>query len=153
MADRHIHKHCIADALQNAQSICDGKGVRFTPLRRQVLEMIWENHGPVKAYDLLDRLKGGETPARPPTVYRTLDFLLENGLAHKLNSLNAYVGCSHPLETHECYFLMCVQCGDITECCSAALADSIKDTARKNRFTPSHITLEIQGVCSACKKQ
>jgi Fur family transcriptional regulator, zinc uptake regulator len=145
------HAVCVEDALHVAERICAEKNVRFTPLRRTVLEMIWEHHGPAKAYDLLDKLKKEDASAKPPTVYRTLDFLLENGLAHKLSSLNAYVGCSHPLKAHACYFLMCTECGGITECCNSTLAQAITETARKNRFTPRRITLEIEGVCEECR--
>lgn len=147
------HESCIGDALQKADMICRDKGLRFTELRRKVLKMIWASHGPAKAYDVLDQLKGNDTSAKPPTVYRTLDFLLENGLIHKLNSLNAYVGCSHPLKHNECYFLICGQCEEVKECCNSSLAQAITGTANKNKFNPKNITLEIEGECQDCMKK
>ena len=147
------HKTCIDEAMHKADMICNDKGLRFTDLRRRVLEMIWQNHGPAKAYDILDKLREDETSAKPPTVYRTLDFLLENGLVHKLSSINSYIGCSHPLKHNECYFLICNKCSEIRECCNSALAQAIFSTSSKNKFKPKHITLEIQGECQECTKK
>ena len=146
------HTVCIESALQQADHICQERGVRFTDLRRRVLEMIWASHAPAKAYDILDRLKSENETPKPPTVYRTLDFLLEHGLIHKLHSLNAYVGCSHPLQHSECYFLICHDCGEIKECCNHTLAQAITGTASQNKFTPSGIALEIGGQCQQCSQ-
>ena len=152
MHAHHNHKYCVKDAMQLAESICSQKGLRFTGLRRTVLEMVWAGHRPVKAYDILDKLKDKRASAKPPTVYRTLDFLLENGLIHRLNSLNAYVGCSHPQKCSECYFLICSECGEVKECCNPTLAKAIVGTTSKNKFSPKYITLEIEGKCEDCKK-
>lgn len=148
----HSHGTCVEDALKKADKLCADKGLRLTELRRKVLEMIWQSHEPAKAYDLLDKIKG-EGTAGPPTVYRALDFLIENGLAHKLSSLNAYVGCSHPSKHEECYFLICVQCAEIKECCSSKLSEAIGEVAAKNHFRAAHTTLEIAGLCQACAKK
>lgn len=147
------HSICVDDALRKADMICHDKGLRFTELRRKVLKMIWANHRPAKAYDILDKLNGEYTSAKPPTVYRTLNFLLENGLIHKLNSLNAYVGCSHPLRHEECYFLICGKCGEVRECCNTMLVQAIAGTADENKFNLKHTTLEIEGECWECMKQ
>ena len=146
------HDFCVNEALHKAELICQDKGLRFTELRRKVLEMIWGSHSPAKAYAILDKLKEEDVSAKPPTVYRTLDFLRQNGLVHKLNSLNAYVGCSHPLKHSECYFLICGACGEAKECCNSELAQAISKTASKNKFRPKHITLEIEGECQECRK-
>lgn len=146
------HDVCVDSALEKANIICYDKGIRFTELRRKVLRMIVLSGGPTKAYDLLDRLNVEEAKAKPSTVYRTLDFLLENGLIHKLNSLNAYVSCSHPLKHNECYFLICSKCEQVTECCNNVLAQAITGTANENNFNPSHITLEIGGECKKCTR-
>ncbi|MCB2082284.1 MAG: transcriptional repressor [Rickettsiales bacterium] len=137
-------------ALNQAEAICQEQGLRFTALRRRVLAMVWENHGPAKAYDILDKLQAENHSARPPTVYRALDFLQEHGLVHKLNRLNAYVGCSHPLQHTECYFLICSQCGTIEECCNDALKQAILSITTQHQFTPAHTTLEIEGICREC---
>ncbi len=145
------HTSCVAEALQNAESICKERGVRFTNIRRKVLQMLWKHHSPAKAYDILDTLSKEDVSARPPTVYRALDFLQENGLVHKINSLNAYVGCSHPLKHDDCYFLICEKCGEIEECCNHVLNDAIEATADKNKFCLKHINVEIEGTCQGCQ--
>ena len=105
MLDCQDHEVCIESAMREAESICQEKGLRFTELRREVLRLIWLSHIPTKAYDILEKLKGKAWSAKPPTVYRALDFLLETGLVHKLDSINAYIGCSHPREHAGCCLL------------------------------------------------
>ncbi len=144
------HKKCISTALQEGEKICQDAGLRFTDIRRQVLAIIWESHMPAKAYDILDKLSSTETTAKPPTVYRALDFLLESGLIHKINSLNAFVGCSHPVLRHQCYFLICTECAEVTECCTQSLTRAIQKTGRENHFSSLNTSLEIQGICAVC---
>ena len=126
MLDCQDHEVCIESAMSEAESICQENGLRFTELRREVLRLIWQSHVPAKAYDILEKLKGKAWSAKPPTVYRALDFLLETGLVHKLDSINAYIGCTHPREHNGCYFLICTDCNEAKECCSPELTDAIK---------------------------
>lgn len=144
------HHSCIDDALQTAEKVIKSKGLQFTELRRSVLRLIWESHRPAKAYDLLEKIKINDPRAQPPTIYRTLDFLLETGLVHRLHSLNSFVGCSHPNEHCDCYFLICNQCHEISECCQTELKHALAETARHQHFTPQNITLEIEGICKKC---
>ena len=145
------HQHCRKSALETAEHYCHQAGLRLTALRRQVLSLIWESHQPVKAYDLMARIpRQGNAPAQPPTVYRALDFLLENGLIHRLESINAYIGCSHPNRHEDCYFLLCRGCGLAEECCSPTLAAAIREASTSHAFTASTTTLEIAGVCTRC---
>ena len=153
MHKRGSHKNCIPNAIREAERICKHREIRFTDLRRKVLEIIWAGHKPTKAYDILDKLKDMDYSAKPPTVYRTLDFLMEQGLIHKLESLNAYIGCSHPGKHHECYFLICSECQEIKECCDHVIDEAITKTTSKNKFSPHHTTLEISGKCSNCMKK
>ncbi len=150
MPSRPVAKTRVNDALKTAEAICRNKQLRFTELRRKVLALIWSSRGPAKAYDVLARLDSAS--AKPPTVYRTLDFLLTHGFVHRLNSLNAYVGCSHPQEHNECYFLVCSGCGEIEECCGRELRQAIEKAAKANHFTPRRTTLEIQGECLRCRR-
>lgn len=145
------HSDCIAEALQRAEDICDARGLRFTDVRRKVLELVWQSHGPIKAYDILDRLDQRIASIKPPTVYRALDFLTENGLVHKINSLNAFVGCGHPLKHRECYFLICTDCGEAKECCNLDIVDAVAKTSWRNQFEIKNVTLEITGECSDCR--
>lgn len=149
MYTRHEHAVCVEDALNTAHRVCAERALRFTDLRQRVLTLIWENHGSVKAYDILERL-GGDFSAKPPTVYRALDFLQENGLVHKINSLNEYVGCSHPLKHKDCFFLICSECNEVKECCAGPVADALREMAKVNSFTPHQMTLEIEGICQQC---
>ena len=101
--------------LAAAEKLCADKGLRFTPLRRRVLELVWSSHKPVGAYALLDQLRDEDLGSAPPTVYRALDFLIENGLIHRIERMNAFVGCSHPGEAHRGFFLICGECGNAEE--------------------------------------
>jgi hypothetical protein len=92
----HDHAECIDSALVSAQSSCERQGLRLTKLRRRVLELVWRGHTPVKAYDILEELRKEDRAAAPPTVYRALDFLLNAGLVHRIESLSAFVGCGGP---------------------------------------------------------
>ena len=144
------HKSCIKEALIEAKTICDQRGVKLTKLRETVLKLIWKNHTYVKAYDLLEELKKIDDSAKPPTVYRSLDFLMENGFIHKIQSLNAFVGCSHPGEHNECYFLICKECRNIEECHSENINKFVQSTSSNNNFSANQITLEISGICQEC---
>ena len=104
---RHRHSECVSDALAAAEQHCREKGNRLTPLRRRVLELVWTNHEPVKAYDVLSDLQADRARAAPPTVYRALDFLQEVGLVHRIESLNAFVGCGDPHRKHLGQFFIC----------------------------------------------
>lgn len=144
------HTHCIDTAIDKAEVLCRKNDLRFTEIRRTVLRLIWANHEPAKAYDILDQLKNEHMPAKPPTVYRALDFLLENHFVHKLSSLNAYIGCPHPGEHSQCYFLICNKCNKVQECCNQVLTEAVIYTTHTQHFKPKHTTLEIQGICQQC---
>ena len=144
------HRDCVDRAMRQADQTCREQSVRLTDLRRRVLEIIWADHTPSKAYDILAELAQGHAAAKPPTVYRALDFLMQHGLVHKINSLNAYVGCSHPQSHRECYFLICQKCGAIEECCSPDIAKVISNTVNANDFTLRKATVEISGKCADC---
>ncbi len=148
----HDHDHCVEDALAAADKLCTEKGLRFTPLRRRVLELVWSSHKPVGAYALLDQLRNEDLGSAPPTVYRALDFLIENGLIHRIERMNAFVGCSHPGETHRGFFLICTDCGNAEELESTAVADTISASAGRRGFTARDMTLEVTGVCADCGK-
>ena len=145
------HHHCQETAIATAESLCQSRGIRLTPQRRQVLTLIWQSHRPVKAYDLLDQLRLSDASAKPPTVYRALDFLMEHGLIHRIDSLNAYTGCGHP-DDHpcDCYFMICQSCGIAEECCNPDLAKTIHQMAAGRGFTPQQTVLEIAGFCQDC---
>ena len=155
---RHDHGACVKTALATAARLCTKRGARLTPLRRRVLELIWHNnapgsHAPVRAYDLLARLSGNERPAAPPTVYRALAFLLDQGLIHRIESLNAYVGCMHPEGTHGGQFLICGDCGAAAEVHDPRVDAAIARRAKELGFAVRHKTIEIEGVCPPCQRR
>lgn len=147
----HDHSACIEDAIARAEKICMDRGSRFTSLRRQILEMVWQGHTAVKAYDLLDQLAKQGGSAKPPTVYRALDFLMDEGLVHKIESLNAYVGCIHPENTHISQFLICDKCETVQEMSSPALDQAVMGAANHANFAIDRQTLELHGLCAGCK--
>ncbi len=150
-ATEHDHSHCIEDALNQAELVCEKGGERFTDLRRQVFELVWAGHKPVKAYDLLSELATKRSGVAPATVYRTLDFLQSQGLVHKLESLNAYLGCAHPGEDHQGHFLICKNCEEVRELDSETFSDSITQIEKEQGFQVKHITVELFGICSGCQ--
>jgi len=148
----HDHNHCIEDAIAAAEKLCATKGLRFTPLRRRVLELVWSSHKPVGAYALLDELRNEELGSAPPTIYRALDFLIENGLIHRIERMNAFVGCSHPGESHRGFFLICGECGNAEELQSEGVADTITASASRRGFIARDMTLEVTGTCADCRR-
>jgi len=148
----HDHRHCVEDALAAAEKLCAEKELRFTPLRRRVLELVWSSHKPVGAYALLDELRNEDLGSAPPTVYRALDFLIENGLIHRIERMNAFVGCSHPGETHRGFFLICSDCGNAEELQSDGLSDTISASASRRGFTARNMNLEVTGLCADCRR-
>ena len=152
MTDCANHNKCIEKALQDAESICAQKNIRFTDLRKKVFEIISAKHSPIKAYDILELLQKDDSSAKPPTVYRALDFLLENGLVHKLHSSNSFAACSHPTAEHsQCYFLICDKCNNVKECCNSGLiTEEITKIATDNNFKTNNISIEIKGICNSC---
>ncbi len=149
----HAHRHDAASFVRDVTKVCSERGLRLTAIRLRVLELVAEATIPVKAYDLLDRLKDGPGLAAPPTVYRALDFLLEHGFIHKLESINSFVGCHHPGEAHQVPFLICDRCSSAMEICDEEVARLLTAQAHARGFTPASQTLEVHGVCADCSGQ
>ena len=137
--------------VREVEQHCRQRKLRLTPTRRRVLELVLAADGPVKAYDLLDQLKSEQPGAAPPTIYRALDFLLENDFIHRLETLNAFVSCFHPHESHQGQFLICEHCQSVTEIHDDGLAEQLTEAARRHEFEPSRQVLEIYGRCCDCR--
>ena len=110
-----------------------------------MLELIWASHAPVGAYDVLRRLSLEHEQAAPPTVYRAIDFLLEQGLIHRIESLNAFVGCDHPADHHAGQFLICDDCGSAAELQDATINEAISRGADQAGFAVARSTVEVRG--------
>lgn len=147
----HIHRSDAEGFVHAVEAACQQRGLRLTPLRREVLELLAAEPKPIKAYDLLDRLRESHGGAAPPTVYRALDFLVGNGFVHKLESINAFVSCHHPAESHQVPFLICDNCADAFEICDARVAELIEEQARAMDFQAQAQTLEVHGLCGRCR--
>jgi len=151
--------------LDRAAAQCARRGAQLTELRRQVLRLVLEAEQPVGAYALLDRLKALRAGAAPPTVYRALDFLLEQGLIHKVERLNAFLGCveagqaghahgegegHHPHHDHPHQFLICRRCGTTAEISDPAIIAALASASADAGFTLHRATVEVEGVCADC---
>ena len=147
----HNHDHCQEGALDRAAALCGERGVRLTPIRRRVLELIWSGHKPLGAYEILDILRTERQGSAPPTVYRALDFLLRNGLVHRIESLNSFVGCPNPDSHHGGQFLICRSCGMTGELNDSRIDDAILKSAAKAGFAVGRRTIEIEGLCPHCQ--
>ena len=146
----HAHGRCVGRALDRAEALCRQRGARLTRMRRRVLELIWDSHKAVKAYDLLDRLSESEKSVRPPTVYRSLEFLMAHGLVHRVDSLNAFVGCSGSDEWHDAQFLICRECGEVSEMEGAAIGQAVARQAAVAGFTVRRQMVVLHGECPSC---
>ena len=149
---RHDHSSCLSQALSQAERYCRERGLRLTELRRRVFELVWASHQPVGAYALLDTLINEGRKAAPPTVYRSLDFLLQHGLIHRIASLNAYVGCSHPGDRHEAQFFICDGCGQAAEMGDPSINSAIARDAKRLGFQIVSQTIEVTGTCARCQE-
>lgn len=147
----HDHQACVIEAMTEAEALCKNKGLRLTPLRRQVLELVWASHQPIGAYTILEQLDRDRGTTAPPTVYRSLDFLVANGLVHRIDSLNAFVGCNRPHNDHAAYFLICDGCGDVAELTDPSLAKALQKAANGAGFKPRTETVEVSGLCQCCQ--
>ena len=150
----HDHSRCVAGALDAADQVCQRDGARLTTLRRRVLELVWQSHQPLGAYDILGQLSVEDgCRAAPPTVYRALDFLLEHGLIHRIASQNAFVGCNHPGQVHQGCFLICRQCHAAIELRQPAIDAAIVAAAAEVGFAVEGQTVEVLGLCASCRSQ
>ncbi len=135
--------------LDRAAALCEARGARLTGIRRDVLQLVLAAPGPAGAYELLDRLRAKRAAAAPPTVYRALEFLQEQGLVHKIERLAAFVGCVED-HAHNAQFLICRTCGQVIEMEDSALTEALAAAARRVGFTVARATIEAEGVCAAC---
>ena len=148
---KHDHKRCRVSAISEARSFCKENGLRLTPVRARVLEILLESHKALGAYDILDRLKAEGLGGQPPVVYRALDFLVANGFVHKLERLNAFTACNHASAAHEAMFLICQKCLNVAEEPLDALTPRIDRAANGLDFHVVSRVVEVVGFCPSCQ--
>lgn len=137
--------------LAQAERLCQQRNVRLTPQRLEVLRLMTQQPGAISAYDLLDLLRVAEPQAKPPTVYRALDFLLEQGFIHRVESANSYVLCHHfeqPMHTSALF--ICDRCGQVTERTTQGVEETLQKLAQEAGFALRHSVVEAHGLCAGC---
>jgi Fur family zinc uptake transcriptional regulator len=149
----HDHARCVADTLTRAEEACEERGARLTPLRRRVLEELAESHAPVGAYEIVDRLKKGGDATPAMSVYRALDFLVGEGLAHRIESRNAFLACNRGHDAEEVVvILLCERCSVVAEVNSSEVGRGLARAASSVGFEPHAPVLEIKGLCEQCRR-
>lgn len=137
--------------LQKAQTLCQSRGVRLTSQRLSVLRLIAEQPGAISAYDLLDLLREVEPQAKPPTVYRGLEFLLEQGFIHKIESTNSFVMCTHfERPSHISALFICDRCNSVMEKDAKDVSLEVNALAAEAHFYIRHSVIEAHGLCEPC---
>jgi len=141
----------ISRALSVVETVCQTRGVQFTPMRKLVLQTLWEAAQPLGAYNILKRLEDQlHRRVTPPTVYRALDFLLEQRFISKLESRNAYVPCANFDHPHACIYFICENCGASEEIEDRSVQRVFERKAGVKGFRINRSVIELQGLCSFC---
>lgn len=148
----HDHSHCAGDNLARAEALMAARGARLTPVRKRVLEILLEAHKALGAYDVLQRLAAEGYGNQPPVAYRALDFLVEQGLAHRIQRLNAFTACMHAGEAHAPAFLICDRCATVAEAPVAPIRAALEAAAAEMGFAVERVSLEATGLCPACRE-
>lgn len=140
-----IHWH------EQVESVCTRQGLHLTPLRQRVLTILSESSAPLGAYAIIEQLSRREGKLiAPPTVYRTLEFLLEHGFVYKIESRNAYAPCQHLGHAHHGVLLLCDKCGRSDEIEDKGLDRLLHATAARAGFAPHRQMVELLGLCRDC---
>ncbi len=144
MGETHSHAD-IQSRLEHARDVCEKAGERFTPLRAHIFELLIEENGPIKAYDLLEKLRPERGSPKPPTVYRALEFFSRLGLIHRVEALNAYIACDHVHPGHAAEFFICENCDSVEERHAHDHVDCVPEG-----FAISRSVIEHYGRCQSC---
>jgi Fur family zinc uptake transcriptional regulator len=153
---RHDHASCKQDVLRSADQRAKNSDLRLTSVRRRALEILLENHAEnqcaMGAYDVLERLAQDGFGNQPPVAYRALDFLVQNGLAHRVRRLNAYAACVHPETDHTPVFMICRKCDVVAEDVAEDVGDAISEAAIAADFLAERVNVEVLGLCASCRE-
>ncbi len=150
---KHDHGACCRSVMNTARRLCVARGVRLTPVREKVLELLLESHVALGAYTILARLADAGFRSQPPVAYRALDFLVAHGLAHRVEKLNAYVACNQPQAGHSPAFMICSHCHQVAETVGKTRSGVLGKTAQAIGFDIQHTVIEAEGVCATCQKR
>ncbi|MCE6959749.1 transcriptional repressor [Cereibacter sphaeroides] len=147
----HDHSRCAGDILAHAERASAEAGVRLTPVRRRTLEILVEAHRALGAYEVLERLAQEGFGNKPPVAYRALDFLVEQGFAHRIRRLNAFTACMHPGVAHAPAFLICRSCSIVAEAPAEPVRAALEDAAARLGFAIERSNVEAVGLCPTCR--
>lgn len=148
----HDHSQCCGDGMARAEALLTSAGGKLTPVRRRTLEILLESHRALGAYDVLERLAADGYGKQPPVAYRALEFLVENGLAHRVRRLNAFVACMAPGGPHRPVFLICGTCEAVAECPADDVRRALDAAASAAGFLVERSNIEAVGLCTACRE-
>ncbi len=146
----HDHAHCTGDVLARAEELSAETGARLTPVRRRALEILLESHRALGAYEVLEKLAEAGFGNQPPVAYRALDFLVDQGFAHRIRRLNAFAACMHPGEAHSPAFFICRTCDAVAEAPAEAVCCAMEAAAARIGFSVERMNVEALGLCPAC---
>ena len=138
------------NSIQQAEQYCQENGLNFTPVRRKVLEILLKKNTAIGAYEILDLLREAGFKNQPPVAYRALEFLVQNGFAHKIEQLNSFIGCMHPGKDHSPAFMICRNCDSVSEEEALTRNFSVSQIASKAGFTVEKAVIEARGLCHSC---
>ena len=138
------------NSIQQAEQYCQENGLNFTPVRRKVLEILLQKNTAIGAYEILDLLREAGFKNQPPVAYRALEFLVQNGFAHKIEQLNSFIGCMHPGKNHSPAFMICRNCDSVSEEEALTRNFSVSQIASKAGFTVEKAVIEARGLCHSC---
>jgi|TARA_B100000927_G_scaffold47257_1_gene34427 Fur family zinc uptake transcriptional regulator len=140
----------VENSIQEAEQYCQENGLNFTPVRRKVLEILLQKNTAIGAYEILDLLREAGFKNQPPVAYRALEFLVQNGFAHKIEQLNSFIGCMHPGKDHSPAFMICRNCDSVSEEEALTRNFSVSQIAAKAGFTVEKAVIEARGLCHSC---
>mgnify|MGYP002397886611 FL=1 len=146
----HDHELCAGEVLARAEAVSAAAGARLTPVRRRTLEILLQSHRALGAYEVLERLAADGFGNQPPVAYRALDFLVEQGFAHRIRRLNAFAACMHPGRAHSPVFFICRACDAVAEAPADTVRRALAEVAAGIGFTVERINTEVLGLCPAC---
>ncbi len=146
----HDHDSCSDTVLDRAEALSVEAGIRMTRVRRRTLEILLEEHRALGAYEVLERLAADGFGSQPPVAYRALEFLVQNGFAHRIRRLNAFIACMQPGESHAPAFFICDECGAVAEAPEEDVRGALDKAAARLGFRIARVNVEVLGTCPAC---
>ena len=136
--------------MKNIEEYCKAKNLKLTPVRQKVFQLLVKEKSGIGAYRILDLLREAGFNSQPPVAYRALDFLVEHGFVHKIESQNSFVACSDPGEHHSPIFMICKKCDSVSEATASVPASDLSEALMVSGFQVEQTIIEAEGVCSTC---